>query len=159
MPSSRPIRRYISRQKSATLRGLDGAECLDPAGVDVGAELVGGAGVPVGADPLEVQRRELPLDLVVEGEVELDRLARLAVAQGGAGLAEVVVAVVAEEDDLAADLRLEPPRRGDLGVEVAPREEAARLLAEADDGRGRSWHASAPPHATGRGRARPGAPG
>ncbi len=116
--------------------GLDAAERLDPAGVDVGAELVRGAGLPVGADALEVQRRELALDLVLEREVELDRLARLAVAQGGAGLAEVVVAVVAEEDDLAADLRLEPPRRGDLGVEVAPGEEAARLLAEADDGGG-----------------------
>ena len=73
------------------------------------------AGVPVGQDPLQVERRELALDLVVEGEVELDRLARLAVTQRRAGLAEVVVAVVAEEDDLAADLRLEPPRRRDLG--------------------------------------------
>ena len=49
-------------------------------------------------------------------------------------LARVVVAVVAEEDDLAADLRLQPPRGLDLGDEEAPREEAARLLAEADDG-------------------------
>ena len=57
-------------------------------------------------------------------------------AQGRPGLAEVVVAVVTEEDDLAADLRLEPPRRGDLGVEVPPGEKAARLLAEADDGGG-----------------------
>ena len=86
------------------------------------------------ADALEVQRRELALELVGEGEVELDRLARLAVAQDRAGLAEVVVAVVAEEDDLAADLRLQPPRRLDLGDEEPPREEAARLLAEADDG-------------------------
>ena len=63
-------------------------------------------------------------------------------AQRRAGLAEVVVAVVAEEDDLAADLGLEPPGRDDLGVEVAPGEEAAWLLAEADDGRCavmRSW--------------------
>ena len=89
--------------------------------------------MPVGADSLEIQRRELPLHLVVEGEIELERLARLAVPQGRAGFAEVVVAVVAEEHDLAADLGLEPPRRGDLGVEVAPGEEAAWLLAEADD--------------------------
>ena len=118
--------------------------------------------MPVGADALEVQRRELPLHLVVEGEVELERLARLAVAQGGAGLAEVVVAVVAEEDDLAADLGLEPPRRGDLGVEVAPGEEAAGLLAEADDRGGVAvavMGSRAPPRATGRGRAQPGAPG
>ena len=115
---------------------LDGAERLDPAGVDVGAELKGGARVPVGTDALEVQRRELALHLVVEGEIELDRLARLAVVQGGAGLAEVVVAVVAEVDDLAAELCLESPGRGDLGVEVAPGEEAARLLSEADDGVG-----------------------
>ena len=60
---------------------------------------------------LEVERRELALELVLEREIELDRLAGLAVAQGGPGLAEVVVAVVAEEDDLAADLGLQPPGR------------------------------------------------
>ena len=45
-----------------------------------------------------------------------------------------MVAVVAEEDDAPAHLCLEPPRRPDLGHEEAPREEAARLLAEGDDG-------------------------
>ena len=162
MPSSRPILSVHLQAEIGDVVGLDGAERLGPLGADVGADLVGGAGLPVGADALEVQRRELPLHLVVEGEVELERLARLAVAQGRAGLAEVVVAVVAEEDDLAADLRLQPPRRGDLGVEKAPREEAARLLAEADDGvvvAVAVMGSRAPPRATGRGRARPGAPG
>jgi hypothetical protein len=65
------------------------------------------------------------------------------VAQRGLGLARVVVAVVAEEDDLPAELRLEAPGGEDLGGEEAPREEPAGLLAEADEGaqscrRGRS---------------------
>ena len=89
--------------------------------------------LPAGGDALEEQRRELALDLVVEGEIEPDRLAGLAVAQDGLGLARIVVAVVAEEDDLAADLGLEPPGRLDLGDEEAPREKPAGLLAEADD--------------------------
>jgi hypothetical protein len=45
---------------------------------------------------------------------------------------------VAEEHDLAAELRPQSPRRDDLGEEKPPGEEAARLLAEADDRRGGS---------------------
>ncbi len=61
------------------------------------------------------------------------RLAGLAMAQGGLRFARVVVAVVVEEDDLAADLRLQPPGRLDFGDEESLREKPARLLAEADD--------------------------
>jgi hypothetical protein len=46
----------------------------------------------------------------------------------------VVVAVVAKEDDLAADFLLPPPRRLDFGEQEAAREKPARLLAETDDG-------------------------
>ena len=84
-------------------------------------------------DPLEVERRELALDLVLEGEVERAGLPGLAVPQRGLRLPRVVVAVVAEEDDLAAELGLEPAGREDLGRKEPPREEPARLLAEADD--------------------------
>ena len=59
--------------------------------------------MPVSPNPLEVKRRELALDLVLEGEIELDRIARLAVVQGCAGFAEIVVAVVTEIDNLAAN--------------------------------------------------------
>jgi hypothetical protein len=44
-----------------------------------------------------------------------------------------MVAVVIKKDDLTADLGLEFPRGGKFGVEEAPREETAGLLAEADD--------------------------
>jgi hypothetical protein len=43
-----------------------------------------------------------------------------------------VIAVVEEENDLTADLQLEPARGHDLRVEKSFREKPARLLAEAD---------------------------
>jgi hypothetical protein len=76
----------------------------------------------------------LPLEFAGEGEVEGVRGASgLTVAQGGLGLAAVVVAVVQEEHDLAADLGLEAPGRHELGGEKASREKSAGLLAETDD--------------------------
>src|SRR5450432_1124770 len=44
-----------------------------------------------------------------------------------------MIAIVKEEDDLAADLLLQPARRRNLGVEKSFGEKSARLLAEADD--------------------------
>ena len=52
---------------------FDSAEFLGPAGADVGADLLRRVHAPVGADTLLVQRREFPLHLVDEGEVELER--------------------------------------------------------------------------------------
>ncbi len=112
---------------------LDGAERRYRLGLDVGAKLVRGSRVPVGTYALQVERRELALNLVIEREIELDRLACLAVVQRGARLSEVVVAVVAEVNNLAAELCLQPTGRGDLGVEEATGEKAARLLSEAND--------------------------
>ena len=54
-------------------------------------------------------------------------------AQDGVRLAAIVIAVVKKEDDLAANLLLEPARGRDFGVEKSLREKAARLLTEADD--------------------------
>ena len=85
---------------------------------------------------LRIQRREFPLELVLEGEIELRRLAGLAMAQDGLRFARVVVAVVIEEDDFAADFRLQPAGGQDFGEEKPLREEPARLLAETDDRRG-----------------------
>jgi hypothetical protein len=52
----------------------------------------------------------------------------------GLGFARVVVAVVAEEDDLPANLGLEAAGGADFGDEKALRKESAGLLAEANDG-------------------------
>ena len=62
--------------------------------------------------------------------------------QDGLGLARVVVAVVIEEDDLAAQFALEAAGGHYLGVKEPARKKAARLLTEAnarrthDKGRG-----------------------
>ena len=47
-----------------------------------------------------------------------------------------MVAVVAEEDDFAAELRLQAPGRLDFGHQEPFREKPARLLAETNDWRG-----------------------
>jgi hypothetical protein len=43
---------------------------------------------------------------------------------------------MAKKDNLAADLRLQPPGGLDFGEEEPFRKKSARLLAKADDGRG-----------------------
>ena len=55
------------------------------------------------------------------------------VAQNGRGLPWIVVAVVKEENDLTADLALEPASGHDFGPEKTFWEKPAGLLAEADD--------------------------
>src|SRR6185312_7955020 len=92
-------------------------------------------GVPVGGDTLGVEGRELALEFADDGEVQVGELTRRAMAQDRACLARIVVAVVAEIHDTAADLRLQASRGPDLGHEEPPREEAAGLLAERDDRR------------------------
>ena len=61
--------------------------------------------LPAGGNAFEVLRRKFPLEPVFEGEIELGRFIGLAMAQDGSGFARIVVAVVAEEDDFAAEFR------------------------------------------------------
>src|SRR5262249_5214779 len=124
-----PVRGQAERRHR---RRPDRPEGVDQIPLDVVRQLEQGPARPLRGDALGVEGRELPLDLVGDGEVEVGRLPGGAMAQDRAGLAGVVVAVVVEEHDAAADLRLQPPRRPDLGHEEAPREEPARLLAEGD---------------------------
>ena len=56
-------------------------------------------------------------------------------AQGGLRFARIVVAIVVEENDLAADFGPEPPGRLDFRKQEPPRKKSARLLTEANDGR------------------------
>jgi hypothetical protein len=97
--------------------GGDGFEGGDLGRGDVGGELAGGGVAPVGGDFLGVKRRELALGFVGEGKVEGEGRVGLAVAERGLGLAGVLIAVVLEEDDLAADLGLQFARGQKFGVE------------------------------------------
>jgi hypothetical protein len=69
-------------------------------------------------------------------EFELGRFAGLAMAEERLGFARIMVAVVAEENNFAADLRLQPAGRLDFGNQEPFREKPARLLAETNDRRG-----------------------
>src|SRR2546427_9304683 len=109
------------------------AEQIDDGMGHVVRELPERPGVPVGGDALGVEWGELALEFADDGEVQVRGLGRGAMAQDGACLAWIVVAVVAEVHDTAADFRLQASRGADLGHEKPPREEAAGLLAERDD--------------------------
>ena len=83
-----------------------------PGRSDIGRKLHRDLGLPLRQHPLQVQRRVFPLELVF-ANVKFSSIGspELAVPQERSGLARVVVAVVIEEDDLAADLLLQPARR------------------------------------------------
>jgi hypothetical protein len=58
------------------------------------------------------------------------------VAESGYGFTRIMVAIMIEKDDPAAQFSLQPPGGLDFRKEKAPWKKAARLLAEADDGGG-----------------------
>jgi hypothetical protein len=57
-------------------------------------------------------------------------------AEEGLGFARIMVAVVVEKNNLAADFRLQLAGRLDFRKQEPPREKPARLLAETNDRRG-----------------------
>src|SRR5579872_4196939 len=91
-------------------------------------------GLPLGQYALGVKRREFPLYLIGEGEIQGERLTEAAVADDGLGFARIVIRIVAKEDDSTADFLLQPQSGPNLRHEVAAREEPARLLAKANHG-------------------------
>ena len=116
-PSSSPMRRYISRQKSATLLASFVLKASTAVRLDVRSELARGVLAPAGRDHLQVERRELALNLVLESEIHRERLSGLAMAQRCLRFSRIVIAVVEEEHDLTADLLLQPPRGDEFGVQ------------------------------------------
>gem|GEM_PF-5961616 len=73
------------------------------------------------------------MNLILEREIELVRLVCLVVVQDGSGFSKIVIAIVAEVDDLASDLLLKPLGGLDLGDQEPLGEETARLLPKADN--------------------------
>ena len=69
MPSSRPMPRYISRQKSATVSAAALRNTSTTRGVHVGRELGQRPGVPVGGDPLDVERENLRWSLLTNAKL------------------------------------------------------------------------------------------
>ncbi len=112
---------------------LDRFEMIDQLGFDVVRELARKLRLPFRQDPLGIQRRKLFLDLVRELEIQGVLTSGVPLAQDGDRLTAIMIAVVKKEDDLAANLLLEPARGQDLGVKKSLREKTARLLTETDD--------------------------
>jgi hypothetical protein len=89
--------------------------------------------LPAGGNLFKVKRRKFPLDFVHEGEIQCCRFIGLAMTQDSLRFPRVMVAVVTEKNDLAANFLLQPPGRLDFGKQEPSREKPARLLAETDD--------------------------
>jgi hypothetical protein len=92
--------------------------------------------VPGWDNAFEKKRREFPLELVLECEIEWERLAIFAMAENGLEFARIMVAVVEKEDDLTADLVAQLSGGAHFGIEKTLGKKPARLLAETDDRRG-----------------------
>ena len=108
-------------------------EGVHPTRLDVDGQLPGGVGLPIGWYALEKKRGKFPLQFVGEREIQGGGFAAFAVLQSSLGFAPVVVAIVQEENDFAANRGLQPAGRGKLGVKKPSRKKTAGLLAEADD--------------------------
>ncbi len=83
------------------------------------------------------------LEFVFESEVDSSQLLGVTIAQDGDRFSRVVIAVVKEENDLTADLLLESSRGLDFREKKSLWKNAARLLAETDDGSGHAGLAGA----------------
>ena len=114
-------------------RSLDRFEVIDQLGSNVVRELAGKPHLPFRQDSLRMQWRKLFLDLIRELEIQGIFTSRVSFAQHCDRLAAIMIAVVKKEDDLAANLLLQPARGRDFGVEKSLRKKAARLLTEADN--------------------------
>jgi hypothetical protein len=89
--------------------------------------------LPLGQDSLRIQWRKLLLNLIRELEIQGIFAPGVPLVQNCNRLAAIVIAVMKEEHDLAANFSLQPARGRDLGVEKSLRKKAARLLPETDD--------------------------
>ena len=74
--------------------------------------------------------------LVFKSEIQDGGFVSSAMAEDGPGFARIVIAVVAEEYNFAAEFGLKPARGLDLGDEETFRKKPARLLSKTNDGRG-----------------------
>jgi len=123
--------RYVSRQKSAMVSAVVMAL---KASTHLASERRRGVGgrcrrAPAGGDFFGVERRELALGFVGEGEVEGE--GRVGTCGDGEVVCVspgIVVAVVVEEDDLAADLGLEFTRGDELRVKEAAEGRSRRAV-------------------------------
>src|SRR5262249_55433780 len=89
--------------------------------------------VPFGDDAFRIERGKLLLDSILELKIQSYFLVATLVQQNGTCLARVMVAVVTEKDDFAADLFLQPASSRNFSEQESLWKKSARLLAETNN--------------------------
>src|ERR1035437_5327740 len=113
--------------------GVHSFEKINQGMFNIVRQLKFGLVLPTGGNALEMKRGKLPLGFVCECKIEQRRFVGFAMAQDGLCFARIVIAVVTEENDFAADFFLQPPRGLDFCNEEAARKKSAWLLSETND--------------------------
>ncbi len=109
------------------VRGIGGGGYLENFGqtvIDVIWQLPRRFILPAVGDFFQIKRRKFALDTVSKGEVKLRRLAGLTMTQESSRFAGIVIAVVEEENNLAANFTLEPKR----GLDFCNKENASEKI-------------------------------
>ena len=130
---------YISRQKPATFEHFGLLELCGQGPPNIIRKLARSFLVPPRQNTFGVERRELLLDPIRELEIYCDIPLVLFVSQNSDRFARIMIAVVKEKDDFAANLLLETSSRHDFSDQKSLGKKSARLLAETNN---RVIHAS-----------------
>src|SRR5262249_31012625 len=111
----------------------DRAELIRQLAIDVTRQLPFHFRVPVWKDSFGIERREIFLDPVHKPKIDRVFPAGMSLCQHRYRFARIVIAVMKEKYNFAADLGLQAPGRNDLGVKKPFWEKTARLLPETND--------------------------
>ncbi len=142
-PSSRPMRSYICRQKSATFPAFTCSKVRTSSGPTYCGSWRAVSCCHSRETRLAKSGENCFCSLLANAKFKRRSSPRVPVAQDRDRLARVVIAVVIEKDDFAPDLLLQAAGGLDLCEKKPARKNSARLLAEANDRRRHSLAASA----------------
>jgi hypothetical protein len=92
--------------------------------------------MPARKNALCIERRELLLNRVQESEINAMFTTRMSFSQDRYRLARIMITVVKEKHDFAANFLLKLSGGDNLGIEKSFWKKAARLLPETDNRRG-----------------------
>src|SRR5262245_10442548 len=100
---------------------------------DISRKLARSFLVPLGKNTLRIQRGKLLLDPILKLKIQSDFLIVVVISQNGTCLAWVMIAVVTEKNDFAAEFLLQAAGRCNFGEQESLGKKSARLLAETNN--------------------------